>query len=221
MLFIHVPQTRHTHAHHLTCARLHKMDRRMGYTACVICRQQPPPSPLPPPNMYPSHPHQGPARAEGATCTLGMAAGTTVGFLLPSHSSLTLSLLKTLLPLRETHLHMCSSSSSSSLTKTLLVLVGDHCHLAASQTMNTCSCSSSTRWLSSSQSMRADPGSKGGCQGSSRCRPLSSSLYTLVASRLWLMGSRYQMKGSTCSLKGNVRRAGLAGRQQSLQGTRR
>ncbi len=158
---------------------------------CMCCLQaaaSPPPTPST--HMHPSHPHQGPARAEGPTCTLGMAVGTTTEFLLPSHSSFALSLLKTLLPLRETHLHMCSSFSSS-LTKSLLVLVGTRRHLAASQATNITSRSSSAHWLSSSQSMRAAPGSKGGCPRSSTCKPLSSScspvstsLHNLVASRL-------------------------------------
>ena len=174
-------QTRHKHAHQLTCARLHQLDRYRNYTACDVCRRQPPPTPPPSTHMHPSHPHQGLARAEGATCTLGMAAGTTMEFLLPSHSSFTLSLLKTLLPLRETHLHMCSSfssSSSSSLTKSLLVLVGAHRHLAASQATNTTSRSSSAHWLSSSQSMRAAPGSKAGAGPTAAAAVPSAPAYT-------------------------------------------
>lgn len=95
--------------------------------ACITCRPKLPPSPQPAPYMYPSHPHQGLARAEGLTCSAGMAAGTSVGFWPPSRSGLSLSLspnMTSLLPLRYPNLPLlCSQmthlpSSCSSLVET-------------------------------------------------------------------------------------------------------
>ncbi len=158
-VYAHTYRHARTHAPQLTCARLHQMNCCKNYTACVICRRQPPQRPPISPQMYPSHPHQGPARAEGATCSLEMAAGTTMEFLLPSHSSLS-QVVTSLLHWRHTCLHLLRSqipNLCSSPEETLNMLWRMHHCPPGSQATKTCSCTLPACMLSSRHSAMAAP----------------------------------------------------------------